>query len=47
VSPKKTLVAKRNSTNKSPAKSVQKEEAKHEPKNMWDYFALDAKYKKL
>jgi hypothetical protein len=41
------LVAKKNSTKKSPAKSAQKEEVKQEPKEMWDYFALDTKYKKL
>lgn len=32
---------------KSATTSPKKKETKHEPKDMWDYFALDKKYKKL
>lgn len=31
----------------SPAKKQSKEETKHQPKDMWDFFELDGKYKKL
>lgn len=47
---KKASVTKKVSASpsKSPAKkSVHKEETKHQPENMWDYFELDTKYKKL
>ena len=43
-------VAKKNGKAKSasPAKKQSKEETKqHQPKDMWDYFDLDTKYKKL
>lgn len=47
AAPKKASVAK-SSVSASPAKkSAQKEETKKQPKDMWDYFELDSKYKKL
>jgi hypothetical protein len=48
VSKKASVAKKAASPSKSPAKkSAQKEEVKHQPKDMWDYFELDTKYKKL
>ena len=52
ATPKKTLSTKKPAVKKSPSKlNVKKcngkEETKEGPKNMWDFFPLDAKYKKL
>lgn len=49
---KKTLkkkLGKKSAPKKASPKNAgsKKSSSKHEPKQMWDYFELDAKYKKL